>query len=668
MKHILRTALLLLLCLTLYCCLVPAAHAEEVASGEWGDLHWTLDDAGLLTISGEGEMNALYNSTDAWRAYQNQIVEVVIMPGVKNIGYNAFLGCARLTNVTIPEGVTSISSNAFNGCRKLANVTIPGSVASIGGSAFSGCSKLTSVTIPQGVTSIGSSAFRYCSSLTSVTIPEGVTSIGNSAFYGCSSLKSVTIPEGVTSIGHAAFTLCSSLTGIWVSENSTAYSSDAYGVLFDKAKGILISAPDMLSDTYTIPSSVTSVESSAFFDCQSLTSVTIPESVTSIGNQAFYNCSSLTNITIPESVTSIGSIAFYSCDSLTSITIPGHVTSMGDSVFSSCIGLMNVIISEGITSISDSAFRNCYNLTSVTIPESMKYIDRYAFHYCSKLNDVYYSGTKEQWESIDIDDYNDPLRNATIHYGTVPDTFTVSYNANGGTGAPGSQTKEPGVALTLSAVAPTRANSSAGSYTVTLNANGGSVSPASLSAAHTTSYSFKNWNTAADGSAASYAPGAAYSTDANVTLYAQWESKTTTAAVALPTPTRRDGYVFKGWATSSSAEAGVTGSYTPTGDVTLYAIWQSADFILPASLTIIEAEAFAGGAFTYVQLPEGVSVIRSRAFADCPSLSYIYIPEETGTIARDVFDGVTGLTILGHSGSYAEFYAQRNGIAFVAVE
>ena len=69
MKRILRTALLLLLCLTLYCCLVPAAHAEEVASGEWGDLHWTLDDAGLLTISGEGEMrNFSDNSTDAWRA------------------------------------------------------------------------------------------------------------------------------------------------------------------------------------------------------------------------------------------------------------------------------------------------------------------------------------------------------------------------------------------------------------------------------------------------------------------------------------------------------------------------------------------------------------------------------------------------------------------------
>ena len=59
--------------------------------------------------------------------------------------------------------------------------------------------------------------------------------------------------------------------------------------------------------------SVTSIGSSAFRVCRSLTTITIPEGVTSIGKEAFYDCSSLTDINIPEGVTSIGYRAFYDC-------------------------------------------------------------------------------------------------------------------------------------------------------------------------------------------------------------------------------------------------------------------------------------------------------------------------------------------------------------------
>lgn len=158
---------------------------------------------------------------------------------------------------------------------------------------------------------------------------------------------------------------------------------------------------------------------------------------------------------------------------------------------------------------------------------------------------------------------------------TKPTVYTITYNANGGYNAPDEQTKKNDVTIKLRTDIPGRGNTSPSPFTVTLNANGGSstgVDGNKLTATRTTMYSFSNWNTAADGSGTSYASGANYSKNANVTLYAQWTSSTVTEAVTLPTPTRT-GYSFQGWSTDSSAASGVTGSYTPTGNVTLYATW-----------------------------------------------------------------------------------------------
>ena len=116
--------------------------------------------------------------------------------------------------------------------------------------------------------------------------------------------------------------------------------------------------------------------------------------------------------------------------------------------------------------------------------------------------------------------------------------WTVSYNANGGSGAPSAQTKTYGTTLTLSATTPTRASSVSGSRTVTYNANGGSVTPTSATANITSTYSFSKWNTAADGSGTNYNPSGSYTANAAATLYAQWTSSTSTAAVTLPTATR----------------------------------------------------------------------------------------------------------------------------------
>ena len=118
------------------------------------------------------------------------------------------------------------------------------------------------------------------------------------------------------------------------------------------------------SETY----SVTSIGSSAFDGCSSLTSITIPESVTSIGSGAFSGCSSLTTVVIPKNVT--GSLSFSGCSSLASIAIPEGVTSIGS--FYNCSSLVSITIPKTVTTIKDNAFQKCTSLKEVIFEDGSK--------------------------------------------------------------------------------------------------------------------------------------------------------------------------------------------------------------------------------------------------------------------------------------------------------
>ena len=104
--------------------------------------------------------------------------------------------------------------------------------------------------------------------------------------------------------------------------------------------------------TYT----VTSIESYAFANCGSLTSVSIPNTVTHIDDYAFYSCSGLTEITIPNSVVTINNYAFRYCSRLDNIIIPNSVTSIGEYAFADCSGLKTIIIGDSVNSIGYYAF------------------------------------------------------------------------------------------------------------------------------------------------------------------------------------------------------------------------------------------------------------------------------------------------------------------------
>ena len=307
---------------------------------------------------------------------------------VTSIGEGAFFACESISNITIPDSVTTVGEMAFWQCLSLSSVTLGKNITSIESGTFHYCASLTSVKIPNRVTSIGDGAFYLCTSLSSVEIPDSVVRIGDNAFYECSSLKSIEIPKSVISIGESAFGNCTVLTGVWVNGDNPAFSSDSFGVLFNKDKKVLLLAPCKTSGIYAIPNGVTTIGKEAFSGCTALTRVEIPCTVTNIEKYAFAECVSLSSAVIPSSVISIGDGAFLACDSLTSMVIPKKTTSIGSSAFYGCDALTSVEIKGSVTKIADHTFFGCRALETVIMPDSILSIDWNAFYACESLVEI----------------------------------------------------------------------------------------------------------------------------------------------------------------------------------------------------------------------------------------------------------------------------------------
>ena len=161
---------------------------EIIAQGTCGDsLSWTLNEDGLLTISGTGAMND-YNSTSMpWYSHAGEITALELGTGITSIGQYAFYNCTGLRgNLVIPDSVTSIGSRAFSGCGFDGTLTLSANLTSLGTYAFYNCKGFTGeLVIPDKLAKLEMCVFSGMSGIISLEVGGSVTSI----YTSCSNYR-----------------------------------------------------------------------------------------------------------------------------------------------------------------------------------------------------------------------------------------------------------------------------------------------------------------------------------------------------------------------------------------------------------------------------------------------------------------------------------------------
>lgn len=396
---------------------------------------------------------------------------------------------------------------------------------------------------------------------------------------------------------------------------------------------------DLRSFSFTGDETV-EVGDSAFSET-SMEEIIVPANIKEISVACFQGNMNAKSIIIEKGVETIGEHAFNSCQFANSVKIASTVVSINKFAFANCIRVEYLEMSEGVTTIGERAFDWLESLTSVTLPKSITSIGTDAFLDCNKLTISCYTDTVSHKYAVE---------NGFEYILLDQPTYTISYELGGGENHIDNPDSYKETTKTFTLEEPTRygytfkgwyldkdyqnriteikrgssgnltiyAKWAANKYAIQFNGNKhttgnmesqtikyGKAVKLSKNTFARTGYTFKEWNTKADGSGTSYknqeeVKNLSSKDGDTITLYAQWKkakktektysityklnkgknNKSNPASYTKKTATiklknaSRKGYTFKGWYSDKKYQNKVTqikkGS---TGNVTFYAKW-----------------------------------------------------------------------------------------------
>ena len=377
MKRVFYMLLMLLLFMALPVC----AHAWE----------WSLDDAGVLKITGTGPVEDFSSAADTpW--YGKAVRQVVIHEGITELGSYAFRNCNKLTAVTLPDSLTTLGVSAFEGCSSLKTLSVGTGLRTVKQYAFLDCSALTGVYITDvdawcmaEFVDYSSCPMYYAQALYVDGLPltgvlelsPGVTKIPKYAFYGCTGLTQLHLPDTVRIIESDAFTYCSGLTEAKFGNGVTQIGSAAFSYCTALSR-------------VSMGNNVTALGDYCFAYCTKLETIQLSQNLKQLGQRVFYDCTALEQLHFANALESVGSYAFYGCTGLKSVTVPESLTVIPAYAFRGCSALETLKLPDTLTTIEKYAFYGCSSLSVLTIPEAVTSIGNYAFHSCTGLQEIYF--------------------------------------------------------------------------------------------------------------------------------------------------------------------------------------------------------------------------------------------------------------------------------------
>lgn len=457
-----------------------------------------------------------------------------------------------------------------------------------------------------------------------VIVEEGITSIGDYLLHGCCNVEDIQIPETVTYIGMRA--IDGKMTQFHIGKNveyvdesieelecvkkftvdsgNENYSADEFGCLYNKDKTWLEAYPANNEATeFKIPESVKFV--SAGFDCaNNLETVYIGEKVMSLSDGVFTSAFNLKNIVVDENNKDYFNDeygALYSSHpDADGIILKCYPTGNTRSVFE---------IADGTNILWHSVFNGDTSINTLIIPVSVTSMVWGALQ-CYNLRDIYYYGTEEQWNKIEIDESNNnDLEDVTIHFNYKKDDIIITKSGYCGENVAYELTSDG--TLTISGTGPMF------------------------------DYSWDDFN------------------GNGMPPYMTWEyeeidgemcivgDETIRKVIIEDGVTTIGDYAFNACTVLEDVEIGST--VTSVGAVSFDYCISLKEVTLPDSVTIIEEEAFSESAIEKITLSKNLETIEMIAFLLCENLEEVIVPESVtsiGMVAFAMCPSLKTLTIL----------------------